>query len=629
MRLIDLFDRQAELSPGAIAIKSDNSETSFQELRRKSEDLALQLVRAGARDGANVGICLERSPEMIAALIATIRAGCAYVPLDPNYPSERLAYMANDSRVRVVITQKKLTSLLPAGTPVICIDGGPGESEGIPSELKDGLGWSNEVSGSAVYVIYTSGSTGKPKGVVMGSRPLLNLLAWHQRELPTQGGETTLQFTSLSFDVSFQEIFTTLSAGGTLVMVSEGVRRDPERLWAHLRIHRVNRLFLPFVALNQLAEAAAGLQGDVPPLKDVITAGEQLRCTPAIRQLFRRLPGARLHNHYGPSETHVVTALTLPGDPSTWDEVPTIGKPISGVTIRILSESSQDAPPGETGELFLGGCCVGDGYFGNEGLTRERFVRLDDAGCSDPGGRYYRTGDMGRLRSDGEIEFLGRIDHQVKIRGYRVELSEIEVVLQSHPDIREAAVTVRRRGAENLISAHVVLRAAIATPAAIKEYVKARLPEYMCPAEVGILSRLPLTPSGKVDRSRLLPVNNEEVSPVLSGPPVRGTGTEDKIRAVWLQVLGIGSVGLDDNFFDSGGSSISAAQVQQLIRQTIDPQATVTEVFEFPTIRALARHIDFRKKSGEELTGIRDRVMRQQAAFRKRYQQAGHGDSAI
>ncbi len=398
----DLVQAQAARTPDAPAVIGlDGDEVTYRDLVQRANRLAGHLRRLGVGPEERVALSLERSPEALVAVLAVLKAGGAYVPIDPSYPEERRRFMREDSGAAVLLDGELLRALEAAGDIPL-----PPRMEVDPD--------------NPAYVLYTSGSTGWPKGVTMPHGALANLISWHVAHLP--GQRRTLQLASLSFDVSFQEIFATWAAGGALVLVSEDERRDPAALLALLRKRAVERLFLPFVALQQLAEAAGEEERLSTSLREVITAGEQLRITPAVAALFRRLPGAHLYNHYGPTEAHVVTAYPLQGDPADWPPLPPIGRAIPGTRVLVQDPAGGPAPPGVAGELFLGGVCLARGYLGRPDLTAERFVPDPFAGFrGEPGARLYRTGDRARRRTDGVLEYLGRLDKQVKVRGYRIE----------------------------------------------------------------------------------------------------------------------------------------------------------------------------------------------------------------
>jgi amino acid adenylation domain-containing protein/non-ribosomal peptide synthase protein (TIGR01720 family) len=449
--------------------------------------------------------------------------------------------------------------------------------------------WVNQATDLA-YVMYTSGSTGKPKGVAMSHGSLCNLLRWQLDSWTFPGAARTLQFASASFDVSFQEIFSTWCSGGTLMLPPDEVRRDPEG-WLHfLKGNEVERLFLPFVALQQLAEAADA-EGPIPTnLREVITAGEQLQISPSIARLFEKLEGCTLHNQYGPTESHVVTAFTLTGSPSHWPALPPIGRPIANTQIYLLDSDLQVVPTGVPGELYIGGAGLARGYMNRPELTAERFI--PNPFSNVPGARLYRTGDLARYLPEGNIEFLGRRDDQVKIRGFRIELGEVEVELGQHPALQEVVVVAREDApGERRLVAYAVPHARPApTVSELRQFLKAKLPDYMVPSAFVFPDALPLTSSGKVDR-RALP------APEGGRPDLREefvaprNPVEEALADIWVDLLGVDKVGIHDNFFDLGGDSILGVQLVSRARQ-VGLRLTPRQLFQHQTIAELAEVVD-------------------------------------
>jgi amino acid adenylation domain-containing protein len=446
---------QAARTPDAVAVSFGPEVLTYRELLARARSLARRLRALGVGPDVPVGLFLERSLDMMVAVLGVLEAGGAYLPLDSSYPSERLRIMLEDAHAPVLVTHGPLAGAVPPGAGrTVRVDGLEGEEGGpLPS--------SGTTPDHLCYVIYTSGSTGRPKGVAMPHAAISAMLLWQLRTSKAAAGRT-LQFTSLSFDVSFQEIFSTWWAGGTLVLTTEDVRREPAALTRLLAAERVERLFLPFVALQQVALAALGETGSFPAsLREVLSAGEQLYVTPPVAELFSRLPGAELHNHYGPSETRAVTWLALTGDASRWPERPAIGVPVDHARVFLLDGGLQPVPVGVAGEVWVGGAGLARSYLGRPRLTAERFLPdpFDVVEGWKPGDRLYRTGDLARRRPDGALDFLGRRDAQVKIRGHRVELFEVETALARHPAVRQAAVTVHGEtsGTRRLLAC-VVLR---------------------------------------------------------------------------------------------------------------------------------------------------------------------------
>jgi amino acid adenylation domain-containing protein len=434
----ELFEATVERTPLSIAVVFEGEQLTYRELNARANQLAHYLQERGVGPEVLVGICVERSLEMIVGLLGILKAGGAYVPLDRSYPPERLAFMLENSSVQVLLTQQQLVESLPLHQAhIVCLDT---DWEVIARQSEE-----NPASGvmpdNLTYVIYTSGSTGKPKGVAMSHRPLLNLIEWQLQNSTLPDGAKTLQFSPISFDVSFQEIFSTWCAGGTLVLISDEVRRDAVQLLHFLKLEAIARLFLPFVALQQLAEVADGQEVVPTSLREVITAGEQLQITRQIANWFTKLNNCTLHNQYGPSESHVVTAFTLTGSPSSWPALPPIGRPIANTQIYLLDEQLQPVPIGVPGELYIGGIPLARGYLNRPDLTEQRFI--PNPFSDKPGERLYKTGDIASYLPDGNIEYQGRSDSQVKIRGFRIELGEIEATLWQHTAVREAVVVAR------------------------------------------------------------------------------------------------------------------------------------------------------------------------------------------
>ncbi|MFO0723577.1 MAG: non-ribosomal peptide synthase/polyketide synthase [Myxococcota bacterium] len=585
-----LFKAQVAKTPDAIALEHRGEKKTYRQLDQDANALADRLAALGVGPNVLVAICLDRSIPALTSVLAVIQAGGAYVPLDPSYPADRLRYMLEASSARVLLTEPKYQDLIPPGAAELLLYDQAFARPAAPERRRP------QALADLAYVIYTSGSTGKPKGVAMNQRALVNLVQW---QLAQEKPARTLQFAPLSFDVSFQETFTTWSSGGTLVLVDEATRRDPDALVNLMAKAEIERLFLPAVALHHLAQAA--LQSGVTPkhLKDVITAGDQLRITEPIRRFFETT-GARLHNHYGPTESHVVTAYSLQGEPGSWPGIPSIGGPIANSAVYILDARRRPVPVGVPGELYLAGTCLADGYLGRPDLTAERFVELELHGFGGPI-RAYKTGDLGSLNLDGSITFLGRADDQVKIRGFRVEPGEIERVLCAHPEVKDAAVIVDEGPMKDKrLVAYVVT--SVTDTKILAAFLGADLPEYMVPAIFVRLPELPRTPSGKVDR-RGLPAPIAEI--VAAPADETRTPSEELVAQAFQQVLGRPQVAKSDNFFALGGHSLLAMQVIARLRDQADAQLRVSDLFENPTVESLGRAIDHKRSAGPTEAQVR------------------------
>ncbi len=449
----------------------------------------------------------------------------------------------------------------------------------------------------------------------MSHRPLSNLIIWQLESSRLPKGAKTLQFAPVSFDVSFQEIFSTWCSGGTLVLITEQVRVDAFFLLRFLADQEINRLFLPFVALQQLAEIADAQGAVVPTLREIITAGEQLKITRPIASWFTKLQNCTLHNHYGPSECHLVVAFTLTGSPSDWPALPPIGRPIANTQIYLLDSQMQQVSEGVLGELYIGGIAMARGYLNRPGLTQERFIPNPFSDSSQA--RLYKTGDLARYNRDGNIEFLGRSDDQVKIRGFRIELGEIEVAIAAYPAVRQAVVLAREDvpGDKRLVAyivpnsqdspqkehseqaqgqAEQVLQQqnliAHLVPQ-LRSYLKARLPDYMVPSAFVVLEAFPVTPTGKVDR-RALPAparSRPELSTDLVLPQ---SDAEKLIAKVWQEVLQVNVVGIHDHFFELGGHSLLLQQVRNQLVESLETDLSIVALFQYPTIGTLAQHLN-------------------------------------
>ncbi|MBA2283897.1 MAG: amino acid adenylation domain-containing protein, partial [Ktedonobacteraceae bacterium] len=581
-----LFEVQAAQTPDATALVFQGMVLTYAELNRRSNQLAQYLRAQHVGPEVPVGLCIERSLEMVIGILGILKAGGAYVPLDPDYPRERLAFILSDIQAPILVTQEHLRERLPAeNTSILCLDSA---WEVLAQERPEAPRTSVHASNPG-YVIYTSGSTGRPKGVTMCLHTFTNLVLWQQAYFP--GTPRTLQFAPISFDVSAQEIFVTLCSGSTLIIASQEQRRDPERLLDVLREQRIERLFVPFVALQALAETLE--QADVLPddVHEIFTAGEQLRLTQPIRHLLARL-NCHLHNNYGPSESHVVTFYTLPRPIEACPHFPPIGQPIANGAMYLLDKHLQPVPIGVPGEIYIGGeLLLARGYLNRPDLSAERFI--PNLFSQRPGERLYRTGDLARYLSDGMIDFIGRIDFQVKVRGYRIELGEIEVVLGQHPAVQEVVVTVREEHSNTKQLIAYLIPEPGQTPHGneLRRYLLERLPEYMIPAAFIPLKAWPLTASGKIDR-RALPApgteywSGSEATVVAPRDPI-----EEALVDIWAQVLGQKPGGIYHNFFESGGHSLLATQVISRVRSAFQIELPLRTLFEAPNIASLGQHI--------------------------------------
>lgn len=577
----ELIERQIERTPDADAVVDDATRVSYRELNVSANRLAHHLRTRGAASGTVVGLCLERSVDLAIALLGILKSGAAYVPLDPDLPVERLKFMVGESAAALCVTSGALTRRLPDDlVPMVRMEVDRPAIDRMPADNPARTGTPEDLA----YVMFTSGSTGRPKGVAMPHRPLVNLLSWHARHPRLMRAARTLQFAPVSFDVSFQDIVATWCTGGTVVMVGNDTRRDPAALLRFIEQHGIERLYLPVAALTSLAQAHAASPRPLVRLRDIISAGEALHMTPKIRTLCADAPECHLHNHYGPTEAHVVASHELDGPPETWPAVVPIGRPLSNVHIEILNDDRQRVAEDVPGELHIGGDCLARGYYGRPDLTAERFV-------DDPfraGMRLYRTGDRACWRSNGTLDFLGRLDDQVKLSGYRVEPGEIEAVMAQCNGVSQAVVVLRedRPDDKRLVGYYVASAAGAVTPGALQAQLRQRLPRYMLPAALVELTRFPVSANGKVDRLALPRPATDRAPRDAPAPP--SDAIEASLMALWSDVLDCTGIGVDDNFFDLGGHSILAATMLLRAEQTLGRAPGLSVLFEGPTIRQLA-----------------------------------------
>ncbi|WP_416875596.1 non-ribosomal peptide synthase/polyketide synthase [Kitasatospora sp. SC0581] len=553
-----LFEARVRATPEAPAVVFESTVLTYGELNARANRLAHALIARGVGPEQTVALRLPRSAELVVAVLAVLKTGAAYLPVDPDYPAARIAYMLEDARPTVVLDD--LAAVTPDGDhpetdPVVTVD-----------------------ARHPAYVIYTSGSTGRPKAVVMPAAGLLNLLEWHHEAVGGEPGTRTAQFTAISFDVSVQEMLSALLYGKTLVVPTEEQRRSAE-LFAHwLDRHGVEELFAPNLVVEALAEAAEEAGLELPHLRLVAQAGEAMRLSGAVRRFQGRRPGRVLHNHYGPAETHVITAYPLPADPADCPLPVPIGRPIANCRVYVLDSALRPVAPGVLGELYLAGAGLARGYLNRPGLTAGRFV-ADPYGPA--GSRMYRTGDLVRWRADGELEFAGRVDHQVKVRGFRVEPGEIEAELTAHPGVAQVAVLAR----EDRIVAYVVPSAGSgATAAALTAYLRGRVPDYLVPSAFMLLDALPLTPNGKLDREAL-PATEATARETGRAPR---TPQEQILCELFAEVLGLARVGVDEDFFDLGGHSLLATRLVSRVRATLGVELELRRLFRTPTPAGLA-----------------------------------------
>jgi amino acid adenylation domain-containing protein len=580
-----LFEAQVERTPDATALIERGRRTTYRDLDARANRLAHHLRRQGVGPGALVGICIPRSIEAILGMLGVMKAGAGYVALDPAYPPDRLAYMLQDSAAPLVLTVEHLRDRVPRrGADCLCLD-----TEGEPLSGESAGNYTSSVSAEDVaYVIYTSGSTGTPKGVLAPHRASVNRFTWMWGAWPFAPGEVCCHKTALSFVDSVWEIFGPLLGGVPTVIIPDEELEDPSRMIDTLGQHRVTRIVVVPSLLRVLLDSLPDIGSRVPTLRLWVTSGEAI--TPDLARRFEAaLPHAILLNLYGSSEVAAdVTAYVVTG--GRWSERIPIGRPIANTRIYVLDRWLNPVPIGVPGEIHVGGDGLAHGYLNNPELTAQRFI-ADPVG-RDPGARLYKTGDMGRLREDGHVECLGRLDSQVKIRGARIELGEIEAVLGAQAEIETAVVTVWGAGGDERLIAYVVPRRGRAVePSALARAARSTLPSHMVPASFVVLDALPLTPSGKVDR-RALPPPDQVRSAAERAPVAPRTVREARLAAIFAEVLKVERVGVHDDFFDLGGHSLLGTQVVARVRKVFQVELPLRRLFDAPTVAGLCAELD-------------------------------------
>jgi len=575
--LVDLLETCATATPDAPAVEDERATLSYRALHAAADRVAAALQASGARPGERVGVSLERSNDLAVALLAVLKTGAAYVPFDPEYPAARLAFMIEDSGVRLLLTQRSLAGRFEAGAATMLF---VEEARNAVAGATAALHAPRPAAGDAAYMIYTSGSTGRPKGALNGHRGIVNRLRWMRDEYAVGPEDAVLQKTPISFDVSVWEFFLPLISGARLVMARPGGHRDPEYLADVIARTGVSLMhFVPSMLQAYLAGATAA---DAPTLRDVICSGEALSVD-LCQRFFARLPHARLHNLYGPTEAAV--------DVSSWrcrpDErlatVP-IGRPVANTQLYVLDGRHHPLPVGVPGELYIAGVQVGMGYHARPELTAERFVA--DLFSADPAARMYRTGDRARWLANGALEYLGRIDQQVKLHGQRLELGEIEADLAAQPGVAAAAATLwKDEQGERLVAYYVAETGAKVDPSALRAALARLLPTGLVPTAFVPLTALPLMPNGKLDRGALpAPSVTARVDRIVVQP---ATPAERALAGIWEAVLRRGPVGTTDNFFELGGDSILMIQIVARARSA-GVRITLTDFFARPTVGELA-----------------------------------------
>ncbi|MEV4319529.1 amino acid adenylation domain-containing protein [Actinocrispum sp. NPDC049592] len=577
--LHELFERQADRTPDAVAVMFDAEAVSYRELDERANRLARYLREFGVVPESLVGICLQRSVNSAVAVLAVLKAGAAYVPLDPDYPADRLEFMLADTATPVVLTQNALADRL-SGHTVVCLDD-PADAARI-DRFEPGRLSRVARPGNLSYVIYTSGSTGRPKGTLIRHQGIVNYVWWMAANFPLAQGDKVLQLANLSFDISVYEMFWPWSGGAAVILARPDGYKDPQYIADMMTRENVTAAHV----VPSMLRALLPLTADRPlPLRWLFASAEALTLD-VVREWQNRCPDTELLNLYGATEVSVDS--TAWSCRSSADHV-SVGSPIANTRVYVLDRSGDPVPIGVAGEACLAGDSVGRGYHGRPGLTARRFVP-DPFG--PPGARLYRTGDLIRWAVDGTLEFLGRLDHQVKIRGFRVELGEVEAALETHSQVNQAVLVARDEaaGPKRLVAYVVPSGETAPTTSELRSHLQARLPDYMVPAAFVMLSALPLNPNGKVDR-KALPAP-EGARPDLRAQFVAPRTSAEKVLAeVWSEVLGVTDIGVHDNFFDLGGDSILSIQVMVSARRA-GLALTPRQMFADPTIAQLASTVE-------------------------------------
>ena len=591
--LSQLFSLQAKTNPAKVALIAGDENFSYQDLDQKADQLASFLLSQGVAPETLVGVLLDRKPQMLIAVLAVLKAGAAYVPLDPAYPSERIGYIVEDAEISILLSSKRLqhaATRVPQSTRFVALEEivESGSHEVISQAEPENL----------AYVIYTSGSTGKPKGVMVEHRNVLSFFRAMDQLIGTEAG-VWLAVTSLSFDISVLELLWTLTRGFTVVLHGdEGTHTIADEIRHFGVTHLQSTPSLARMLTLEPRSLAA-----LAALKKLLLGGEAL--SSSLVRVIRSVFNGKLFNMYGPTETTIwSSACLIEGIPSI---VP-IGKPLANTAVQILDETLHPVPAGESGELFIGGEAVARGYWKRPELTAERFLHDLVPGL----GRLYRTGDIVRTTPEGDLEFLGRSDFQVKLHGFRIELGEIELCLEQQESVQQAVVIARedRPGDKRLVAYVIPKPGASPSASLLRDVLSVKMPSYMVPPNFVFLDRFPLTSNGKIDRKALPPVESDtQVIDPVSRP---GNDMENTLASIWAEALGLERIGVEQNYFDLGASSLMVAEVHSRLQQHLQQEISLVDLFQFPTVRALSTHL-----SGViSAPAVSDRASRRLAARR-------------
>ncbi len=592
--VIRLFEEQVARFPDKAALTFEGQQLTYQQLNEQANRLAHYLLQRNIKAEERIGICLNRSFEMIVSLFAVLKSGAAYVPIDPDYPTDRIHYMLQDANLKYIITQKEFSAKLNGSQNLLLIDELAqtlqtlsAENPNVPIQAEN-----------LAYIIYTSGSTGRPKGTLLQHAGLVNTLQATQQRYHSDENIRQLHFASFSFDASIEEILRPLVLGGTLTLVKAEDLLSLNALTTIINREKITHVTLPPSVLAVLPPE------QFPTLKVVVSAGE--KCTPEIARKWKKVV-KHFVNGYGPTEATIcTTTFEVPTD-FTSTSVP-IGRPIPNMRTYVLDASGNLVPQGVPGELYIAGIGLARGYLNRSDLTAERFV--PDPFSNQPGARMYRTGDLVRLLKDGNLEFIDRVDEQIKIRGYRVELGEIESVIESSEQVKDAVVVAKKVGMDVRIVAYVIPEGEF-DESALRTFLKQHIPDFMIPAHFVALQKFPLTANGKVDK-RALP--EPEASSEKRQIVRPGTNLERKLANIWKDVLQVDDISIYDSFFDLGGHSLGVIQIQGRVKEELDLDLDVVDIFKYPTIHGLAQYLENKEAQNQELAKSKARASRQREA---------------